>query len=96
MPWLFNYYGGIYVLTWSENVGYIQDDSLRSFHGRKTGPLSVFFEGQAGWLLDYHCGVGTATHIYRGRIEQIHSLRIWLYEGNDGRMYAYWQWGFVF
>lgn len=90
MPWLFNYYGGIYVLTWSGKLGYIQDDSLRSFHGPENRSVIRFFlrDRQGGcWITT--AGSGTTTHIYRGRIEQIRSLRIWLYEAKDGRMYAY-------
>jgi ligand-binding sensor domain-containing protein len=89
MPWLFNYYGEIYVLTWSGKLGHINNDSLLSF------PKLDIPSGIRHFMRDRRGGYWIKAarreilHIYQGKIECLSSLDSRTYEDKDGTVYTY-------
>ena len=91
MPWLFNYYGEIYVLTWSGKLGRIKNDSLQSFSKRdiRLGIRHFLRDRRGGYWLE--TGARGIVHIYGGKIESLGKQTVRLYEDKDGAIYGYGQ-----
>lgn len=89
MPWLFNYYGEIYVLTWSGKPGLVKKDGLQSYSGSELPSGMRYFlrDRQGGcWIETFMNGF---THVYGRKMKNLKSPNLRLYEHPDGTLYGY-------